>query len=294
MSGLGTTFIKLSFEEIVPKFKVLAQEKGVLKIWPKGEQSHIYRTVDLKVFQAESSKDFFLSLFSEGDDIDEQLLGKDVFFSFHFNSLEYLAEGYISEAKESDQLLLKVTGDVYRTENRAHERLLTFPHHQVYCFFKLSKEQVFEENVIPLRKEDQETLKKDQHQKNMLFQKVAKKIKNTEGLSYFRALDVSNTGVSFIVKDELSEEFNLGSKFNFILLFDDDVIKAMHAKVIYKVPFVGQSFEKGHFKVGLMFHPVEELSLKLKELLNEGVEFSELQKEFETFREMRINRDDNE
>ena len=283
MSGLGTQFIKLSFEDIVPKFKILARDKGVIKVWPKGEQSHIYRAFDLKVFQAQDSKDFFLSLFSEGSEVDSQLVGKSIFFSFHFNELEYLAEGQISKESDEEQLLLKVSGEIYRTENRAHERLLTFPHHQVYCFFKLNNEPTFEDNVIPLRKEDQEYLEYKRQQKDELLQKVAKKIKNIDGLSAFRAMDVSNTGVSFIVNEASSQYFELDAKFNYILLFDELVIKVMMAKVVYNVPFVSHGFDKGHCKVGLMFHPVEELSVILKQLLDDGSEFGTLQKDFEHF-----------
>ena len=98
-------------------------------------------------------------------------------------------------------------------------------------------------------------------------------------------MDVSNTGISFTVNEHYAKSFELDKKFNFILLFNDEVIKILMSKTVYQIPFVGSSQDKGSAKVGLTFHPVEELSVLLKQILNESIGFESLRKEFEEFYE---------
>jgi len=283
MSQENSNFIKLSLEEMTLKLDSLAKQKEVLKLWKKGEDSHLYRVSDFTVLKSPESSDYLLSLFSEGKESDEELVGKKVLFTFNYNDSDYFSEGSVSHDDIHNVLVLRLSDNFYRSEKRGNERLLTFPHHQVYAYFKVLNEKN-ESNVIELkREEDKLYIDYKQKQKKELKERLKKKISDVEDLVGFRALDISRSGIAFIVNEDEAKYFSEGRKYSFYVLFDGDIFVVKGAGLVYKVDYVGGQGGVKRYKVGLNFNPVESLSLHITELLRESSGAGSIQKEFEDF-----------
>ncbi|MCR9204714.1 MAG: hypothetical protein NXH75_09065, partial [Halobacteriovoraceae bacterium] len=164
-----------------------------------------------------------------------------------------------------------------------NERLLTFPHHQVYAYFKVLNEKN-ESNVIELkREEDKLYIDYKNKQKKELKERLKKRISDVEDLIGFRALDISRSGIAFIVNGDESKYFKDNIKYSFYILFDGDIFVVKGASLVYKVDYVGGPQGKSRYKVGLNFNPVENLSKHIVELLRESSGAGSIQKEFEEF-----------
>ncbi len=283
MSGAHASFIKLSVEEMGPKLNVLAKQKEIIKVWIKGEASSLYRVTDYTVLKSPDSSDYLLTLFSEGEESDQLFIGKKVLFNFSLNDSDYFSEGNVSHDDIHNTLVIRLTENFYRTEKRDNERLLTFPHHQVYAYFKVLNEKD-ESNVIELkREEDKLYIDYKMRQKKELKERLKKKISDVEDLIGFRALDISRSGIAFIINNDESKYFKDGIKYSFYILFDGDIFVVKGANLVYKVDYVGGPEGKKRFKVGLNFNPVENLSRHIQELLRESSGVGSIQKEFEEF-----------
>lgn len=283
MADANSNFIKLTIDEMGTKLNTLAKQKEVIKVWIKGEASSLYRVSDYTVLKSPESSDYLLTLFSEGDESDTLFIGKKVFFNFTLNEADYFSEGSISHDDIHNTLVIRMTENFYRTEKRGNERLLTFPHHQVYAYFKVLNEKD-ESNVIELkREEDKLYIDYKMKQKKELKERLKKKISDVEDLIGFRALDISRSGIAFIINNDESKYFKDNIKYSFYILFDGDIFVVRGANLVYKVDYVGGPEGKKRFKVGLNFNPVENLSKHILELLRESSGAGSIQKEFEDF-----------
>jgi len=276
-------FIKLSIEEVLPKLVLLAKQKEIIKIWEPRSETYHYRLKDYTSLKSDDSSDFYLTLFSEGEEQDQELIGKKVYYSFFLNESDYFSEGTISYDEAHNTLVVRLTEKIYRTEKRDSERLLTFPHHQVYVYFKVLNEKA-ESNVIEIHREEDRLYQDYKNkQKKELKEKLRKKVSDVEDLIGFRALDISKSGIAFILGEEESRYFKEDRKYSFYILFDSDIFMVRGADMVYKVDYLGDVKEKKRFKIGLTFVQVENLSGHIDKLLRENVEDSSLQKEFEDF-----------
>lgn len=283
MAGGPASFIKLSIEEMGTKLNNLAKQKEIIKVWIKGEASSLYRVSDYTVLKSPESADYLLTLFSEGEESDQIFVGKKVLFNFSINDSDYFSEGSVSHDDIHNTLVIRLTDNFYRTEKRDNERLLTFPHHQVYAYFKVLNEKD-ESNVIELkREEDKLYIDYKMKQKKELKERLKKKISDVEDLIGFRALDISRSGIAFIINNDESKYFKDNIKYSFYILFDGDIFVVKGANLVYKVDYVGGPEGKKRFKVGLNFNPVENLSKHIQELLRESSGVGSIQKEFEEF-----------
>ena len=120
-------------------------------------------------------------------------------------------------------------------------------------------------------------------QKKELKERLKKKISDVEDLIGFRALDISRSGIAFIINNDESKYFKDNIKYSFYILFDGDIFVVRGANLVYKVDYVGGPEGKKRFKVGLNFNPVENLSKHILELLRESSGAGSIQKEFEDF-----------
>jgi len=278
-----SNFLKLSVEEIAPKLTILAKQKEVIKVWEKGHESYIYRVMDYMSLKTPESADFYLTLFSEGEESDEALIGKEVLINFSLNSSDYFMDGSVSLDDVHNTLVIKLSDKFYRTEKRDNERLLTFPHHQVYAYFKVLNEKN-ESNVIELKRdEDKLYIDYKKQKKKELKERLKQKISDVEDLIGFRALDISRSGIAFTVSDEEAKYFKDNIKYSFYILFDGDIFVVKGANLVYKVDYIGAAQGKMRFKVGLNFNPVENLTKHIIELLRESFGADSIQKEFEDF-----------
>lgn len=276
-------FLKLSLDEVSVKLGVLEKQKEVIKIWVRGEEAELYRVSDFFIFKSPENRKAYLSLFSEGKESDDAYLGKKIFLTFNVKDVDYFAEGMVSYDEVHESLVVELDKDFYRSEKRSNERLLTYPHHQVYVYFKIQDEKD-ESNVIELkREEDKLYLDYKQRQKKELKEKLKEKVSDIDDLIGFRVLDISRSGVAFLIGEEEGKYFTGKSKYSFYVLFDGDLFVVKGADLVYKVDYVGGKEGKKRYKVGLTFKPVANLTHYVTELLKEGVESDTIKREFEDF-----------
>ncbi len=276
-------FLKLSLDEVSVKLGVLEKQKEVIKIWVRGEEAQLYRVSDFYIFKSSTDRKAYLSLFSEGKESDESYLEKRILLTFIINDVDYFAEGLVSYDEVHETLIVELDKDFYRSEKRSNERLLTYPHHQVYVYFKVQDDKD-ESNVIELkREEDQLYIDYKQRQKKELKEKLKEKVADIDDLVGFRVLDISRSGVAFLVGEDEGKYFSERAKYSFYVLFDGDLFVVKGADLVYKVDYVGGKEGKKRFKVGLTFKPVSNLTHYVSELLKEGVESDTMKREFEDF-----------
>lgn len=275
-----TNFIELSIQEVTTKLKILAQNKEVVKIWMKDEKSLFYRLCDILVLKNADQSDVLLSFFSEGEGRDGTLIGKHVFLSFNFNDIDYFAEGTMLQDETHDKVMVKLIGEIYRSEKRDNERLITFPHHQVYTYFKILNKAQNQGNVIPLKKDDYSSYKEKKRLE--LKEKIEGRVEDSSDLFGFRTLDISKNGIAFVVGEEESIHFKEGKDMSFYILFNEEVFLIKGAKLVYKVNYLGEK-ESKRFKVGLTYRPTEKLSFHLSSVLQETSNTDDVQKQFENF-----------
>lgn len=279
----ASNFLKLTLDELSVKLGFLAKQKEVIKIWVKGEDTELYRVSDFFIFKSIECRKAYLSFFSEGKESDDFFLGKKIFLTFNIKDVDYFAEGIVSFDEVHDFLVVELDKDFYRSEKRTNERLLTFPHHQVYVYFKIQDEKD-ESNVIELkREEDKLYLDYKQKQKTELKEKLKEKVSDIDDLIGFRVLDISRSGVAFLIGEEEGKFFIGKNKYNFYVLFDGDLFVVKGGDLVYKVDYVGGNEGKKRYKVGLTFKPVANLAQYVTELLKEGVESDTIKQKFEDF-----------
>jgi hypothetical protein len=273
-------FLELSIDEVVNKLQILANNKEVVKVWAKGEESSFYRLCDILFLNNNDKYELLLSFFSEGEDQDATLVGKRAYISFHFNDVDYFAEGLMIHDQSNDKMVLKLEGSVYRSEKRDNERLITFPHYQVYAYFKIITKS--EENVLPFKKSDELPNYKEK-QKEDLKKKLSEKVKSIDDLVGFRTLDISRNGIAFVVNTNEEKHFKEDKKVSFYILFNNEIFLVKGAKLVYKVDYLNSGEEKNTYKVGLTYNPVPELTKHLSDLLYQSSQTDLGQKEFEDF-----------
>ncbi len=279
----SSNFIELSLDEMTVKLSTLEKQKEVMKIWIRGEEAQLYRVSDFFIFKSSEQRKAYLSLFSEGKESDNNFIGKRILFTFNLKDVDYFSEGIVNYDEVHETLVVELDKEFFRSEKRTNERLLTYPHHQVYVYFKVQDEKD-ESNVVELkREEDKLYLNYKQKQKKELKEKLKEKVPDIEDLIGFRVLDISRSGVAYLVGEEEGKYFSEKAKYSFYVLFDGDLFVVKGATLVYKVDYVGGKEGKKRFKVGLTFTPVSNLTHYVTELLREGVEIDSIKREFEDF-----------
>ena len=280
-----SNFVQLNHSEVIMKLKKLADQKDMVKMWVKGGESTQYRVYDLKSIVLNDKKTFLVSVFSEGEEADKSLLDKNVYVSFWFNDIDYFTEGIPTYDEVNGNLVVILRKDVFRSEKRNNERLLTFPHHHVYAYFIMSnlKGRTEETNVIALKKDQIKQHEVRKEKKNKLKTELAGKLNvNVEDLNEFRALDISRSGIAFIIGQDEKIYFDENESFNFYVLFNNKVFKVKDASLVYAVKY-SSTKDQTSYKLGLNFKPVENLAKKVMEALRDGESENAIQKEFENF-----------
>lgn len=287
MQGLGTNFIKIETSEMVTKLKRLSSDKGDVSIWNKGESSIDYRANEAELVDDNTGKFVLLKLFSE--DKDESFIGKYILISFSVMNVDYFGEGSFIKEEGSDFVTVKLNTTIYRSEKRGSERLLTFPHHQVYSYFKITEIKEEMDNVISLAdlKTKAKTEKKgfDRMSETGTIQAAELEAGENEEVVGFRVLDLANNGISFLA-DEAQKQFFIEERIfdNFLLMFDGETYSLKNGLLIYNVDYVsGNPDENQVFKLGIKFDTHVELSLRLKTALDSTSVLQTVRHDFEEF-----------
>ncbi len=271
-------FVEINTKEIYLKIKGLLDEKGLIKLWKKSQKNHVYRIKSGFVEQSAQE----LVLFSE-DEVDAKLIGDVVFMSFVFRGVNYFSRGTLSECPEGPKFIFEQK--FYRYEKRKNERLLAYPHLEIFLLAEIEDEILQPDNVVFLSKEKEEKKKKlEEDQEKAL--KILKKIQSElgDGLSPFRVIDLSSKGVSLKSSKRYLDFFKKKLSQNFTVLIDGQLITVNNLNLVYIVDLFKRADEPHQYKIGLEFDECE----KLEKIINEKIDESNFlydvtrDKEFET------------
>ena len=287
MQGLGTNFIKIETNEMVTKLKRLSSDKGDVSIWNKGESSVDYKANGTEIVDDSAGKFVLLKMFSEAED--EKFNGKDILISFSVMNVDYFGEGSFTKEADSELVTIKLNSTIFRSEKRGSERLLTFPHHQVYSYFKITETKDEMDNVISLAdlKTKAKSEKKgfDRMSETGTIQAAELEAGENEEVVGFRVLDLANNGISFLANEAQKKFFTEERIFDsFLLMFDGETYSLSNGLLIYNVDYVsGNPGENQVYKLGIKFETQDELSTKLKTALDSTSVLQTVRHDFEEF-----------
>lgn len=277
--GQSTGFIKLTQNEVRNKIEALVQSQAPVKVWKKG-QSHILCHFD--------SYDHFdgLNLILKSSKADSSWNDKNILFSFIHRGLEYFSKAKVQKITDKEGLEINVGPYIFRAEKRTKERLLTFPHHQAYAYFRVSHVED-KTNVLAFNQHREKNAKAFERFDAMARKQIFPDREDLNELMGFRVLDISEDGVSFLVNKKEGHYFDSEGekgKFDFTLLVDGEVFELNEGQIIYNINYVSSSSNFGPmYKVGLQFSSQEKLTQFLEDMLASSEETSVTQKEFEDF-----------
>lgn len=282
MTGQDFNFVKIPVIELIPKFNTLARDKGQVNIWRKGEVPVRHRVIAF-----ETGKTSTLVFFKE-----EEFSAKNnekIYYSFRLAGIEYYGVGLPTHHTEG--FALDLAAEIFRSEKRGKERLLTFPHHQVYAYFTFpgAKEQFRGSgesgNVVSLEgfRKPLKEIKRE-----VFTDPVKNFIKTTlddnPDILGYRVLDLSSNGIAFLVNAREKDLFKDLNDTHLTLLYDRTTFEIKTAKVVYMVDSLTGS-TKGNplFKVGMTFPEHDKLSNLVHRKLESSNAKEGAQQDFEDF-----------
>tara|TARA_B100000029_G_scaffold313039_1_gene305510 strand:+ start:233 stop:1111 length:879 start_codon:yes stop_codon:yes gene_type:complete len=255
-------FIKLKESEVKKKYLEVAFQKGFIKIWNKGDKTFDF-VLD-SVHEGGEDGPIKVSLSLKNLAFDNDWKGEEVFIYFHLKKSRFFSKGKVEEIKEGESLEVTIEKDLYKLDQRKSKRLLTFPSHRVYAYIKL---QVGNDGgVISLNRP-----KDHLHNffKNFQKQVLESQFSNSTPLEKdfledyigFRVLDLSNSGLSFLLNQIEADYFKkLKSDFKMLLNFSGRKESLEECKLSYLVPYVDPKLGNlSLFKLGLHFKEIEGL-----------------------------------
>lgn len=262
-------FVVLDKTEFSLKLKRLCQSQGMFHAWKRGEKQ--FSLIPQKV-EDKGSGNIQLYFSSKSELMINP--GQELLFYFVQNSVQYFSSGNL--LKNDEGFALEILGQTFKREKRKNERLLTFPHHQVFAYFQLSKEAPAG-NVVFFDK----TLEK----KKSFLEKFLKRTDPHEGLTGFRVLDVSQNGFSFTASKAERELFKEDIHHQTQLHFNGYIFELDDVKIVHSCDYIDPRF--GHvpmFKLGVEILKINELlNEKIQAMLGEESKRVEISSEFENF-----------
>ena len=282
----STNFVELEWKELNEDISSLVASKAQVKIWEKGDLPDLCEVVNSH--SGGEDENWRQQLRLRLGKVDDTWKTKDLFLQFSLGGLDYFTKGRVVEVLGNEDFWFEMNPHVFKMEKRGGERLLTYPHFQVYAYFKIQK-QVNTANLIFLNKhveDNHSTFKKFQELSNEEILEAQDRVESDEGdeLIGFRALDLSRSGIAFLVNEKEKNYFsnNLG-ELNITVLFEKDVYKLNNAKMVYNVDYVNPRMGNLPMaKIGFTFDEDAELSKVVEQKIKES-SGDEAHKDFENF-----------
>ena len=256
-------FIKLEELDVKKKFLELALQKGFIKIWNKGDKT--FDCLLESVSDGEEDLPIKVILSLKNIEIEDQWKNQTVFMYFTLKKSRFFSKGHIEEIKQGENLEMKIDKDLYKLDQRKSERLFTFPNHRVFAYIKLNVEE--NGSVISLNKPKDhlhDFFKNFQKQvlENHFNQSASLKKDFLEGYIGFRVLDLSNSGLSFLLNQIEADYFRkLKPGFKMLLNFNGRKESLEGCKLSYLVPYIDPKLGSlSLFKLGLSFKQIDKLT----------------------------------
>ena len=262
-------FVVLDKTEFSLKLKRLCQSQGMFYAWKRGEKQ--FPLVPHKV-EDRGSGNIHLHFTAKT----ELTLapGQELLFYFVQKSVQFFSSGNL--VKNDEGWTLEILGQTFKREKRKNERLLTFPHQQVFVYFQVSKETPAG-NVVFFDK----TLEK----KKSFLEKFLKRTDSQEGITGFRVLDISQNGFSFTASKAERNLFKEDERHQVQLHFNGYIFDLSEVKIVHACDYIDPRF--GHvpmFKLGVEILKGDELlNEKIQAMLGEESKRVEISSEFENF-----------
>lgn len=276
------TFLVMKPEDVLQRLSNHAQDRGDIRIWSKGNDPIWASLVG-------ASKKDNIVLEVKAEEISKAYVNRQLLMNATVKGVDYFTKGVVISAKEG-VFELALSENVFKLEKRTSERLLAFPHHQIYAYFKFATPSATEENVLSLSRFKEENKKIYEKFQSLKNQKEIEGIDELEefrpdDLVGFRALDLSLNGVSFLANEKEADFFSDKNKeVDFAILVDGKPYRLNRARVVYKVDFLNpRAGSVSMFKIGLQFDDNPKFKSDLKGLIENYDNLEELQREFEEY-----------
>lgn len=284
MQDQNFNFVKIPISELSTKFGTLVKSKSQVNLWCKGKVP-----IKHKAKEFQSAPNSSLTFFKEDDFKPGK--GEKIYYSFRNTGFEYYGVGLAVKSKADDEFVIQMANEVFRSEKRGKERLLTFPHHQVYAYFELAgakdlfRETSNKSNIISLdgfRKPLKEI-------KREVFTDPIKNFKKSvldddDNMMGYRVIDLSSNGIAFLVSAREKMIFDKPLNTKVVLLYNSTTFELSSSKIVYVVDSLTGS-TKGNplYKVGMTFDENEKLSDLVHRKLVSSNSKEGAQQDFEDF-----------
>lgn len=278
------TFLVMSPEDVFQRLSNHASERGDVRIWTKGNDP-----IWANLLSATKKENIILNIRAE--EISSGYVNRQLLLNATVKGVDYFTKGVVV-ASEDGQFQLALSENVFKLEKRTSERLLAFPHHQIYAYFKFATKDAAEANVVSLtrfKEENKKIYEKFQSLKSKSEVANIEELKdfNPDDLVGFRALDLSLNGISFLANQNEATFFaDKKKEVDFVILVDGKAYRLNRAKVVYKVDFLNpRAGSVSMFKIGLQFDDNQAFKSDLKGMIESFDNLEELQREFEEYLE---------
>lgn len=267
-----TFFSKLDVPEKNNRLNQLANSKGIVTVWIKGQKEKY--TFSAMKFDKERQE---LALEAQADHFSN---GANVLCSFDTRGMTFFSQVVFRKGTDSFSTL-HFLGDLFKSERRSSFRLLTYPLYEVWAQFDMG-EKYEGSNVIDMNKLTNQT---------KLFHSFVKLVEGDGGKSEnltkikIRIQDISHTGMSIHVGEMEVNYFTKGKSYkNVTINFIDEEIEIPEVLVVYVVDYISNDKNIKRYKVGCNFSNLpanidDLLGRKINKLLREN----DFNKEFENF-----------
>ncbi|ATH09248.1 hypothetical protein BIY24_15245 [Halobacteriovorax marinus] len=270
-------FTGLNVKEISSKVSSFINGERPIRVWSKGEEPVL---AFVKGYENQT-----LSLEISNPIIETHSLTERVFVNFSYNSVDYFAKGDLL-SDENGSIRIELGEEVFKSEKRANERLLTFPHHQVYAYFKVYSDEN-NSNIISLNKFNEAP-------SGAIDTFVSERLKSIVGddeaiaeLMGFRILDISNNGLSFCANNRETGYFvslEEHSEVEFTLMFEEKAYSLKCEDIVYIVDYVNSRASKVPMKkIGVHFQENEDFKNHLSTFMDSSGVYREVDKNIESF-----------
>ncbi|PIK14120.1 hypothetical protein [Halobacteriovorax sp. JY17] len=270
-------FTGLNVSEITSKISSFINGEKPIRVWSKGEEPVLafVRNYEKQVLTLDISNSL----------IESHQFSSRVFVNFSYNNVDYFAKGDLI-SDENGRVLINLGEDVFKSEKRSNERLLTFPHHQVYAYFKVFSDEN-SSNIISLNRFNEAP---SGALDSFVSERMKSIVNDHDGISElmgFRILDISSNGLSFCANNRETGYFvglEDDGDVEFTLMFEEKPYSLRCAEIVYIVDYVNARASKIPMKkIGVHFNENEELKNHLLNFMDSSGVFREVDKNIESF-----------
>lgn len=259
-----TYFTKQNRKEKESKLFQIFNNKLELIVWEKGKSSRFsFSCLDF------NKENLQLVITSEKHDFSGI---NSVLYTFTFNGVNYFGKGELKEIN-AKRFRLECSDDLFKSERRENFRLLTYPHHMVYLQFPQEEEEVQSENKVVSFQTGQSQTGLFKNFLNLVGSDEDSGV--LEGYVRYRVLDISVTGLAFMISELEKETLEKQNEIGPIKIDFTEEIEIPMAEIRYIIPMLNKNIKS--YKVGIQFKDVD---LNTDQLL--GRLINDTMRDFET------------